>query len=83
MKGLRNAIWTAAIILSTAAPALAQTGRKDNSGIFVYVFLGFCALIVVAQAVPAILLMIGMGRAAVKRAKKGEKTPVEVKVEAK
>ena len=83
MGALRNTLWTAAIILGTAAPALAQTGRTDNSGIFVYAFLGFCALIIVAQAVPAILLMIGMARATAKRVKNGEKTPVEVKVEAK
>jgi hypothetical protein len=33
---------------------------EDNSGIFVWVFLGFCALIVVAQVIPAVLLMTGM-----------------------
>ena len=27
---------------------------------FVWVFLGFCALIVVAQVIPAVLLMTGM-----------------------
>jgi len=81
MTALRNALWTAAIILGTAAPALAQTGRKDNSGIFVWVFLGFCALIVAVQAIPAILLAIGMARATAKGVKEGEKTPVEITVE--
>ena len=43
------------------ASAMAATGmREDNSGIFVWVFLGFCALIVVAQVIPAVLLMTGM-----------------------
>jgi hypothetical protein len=41
--------------------AFAATGtREDSSGIFVWVFLGFCALIVVAQVIPAILLATGM-----------------------
>ena len=50
-------------IVGTLAPvtAFAASGlSEDNSGIFVWVFLGFCALIVVAQIVPAILLMTGM-----------------------
>lgn len=44
------------------ATAFAATVREDNSGIFVWVFLGFCALIVVAQIVPALLLMFGMAK---------------------
>jgi hypothetical protein len=50
-------------IVGTLAPvtAMAASGvREDTSGIFVWVFLGFCALIVVAQVIPAILLMTGM-----------------------
>ena len=34
--------------------------REDNSGVFVWVFLGFCALIVVAQVIPAVLMATGM-----------------------
>jgi hypothetical protein len=50
-------------IAGTLAPvtAFAANGMsEDNSGIFVWVFLGFCALIVVAQVIPAVLLMTGM-----------------------
>jgi hypothetical protein len=50
-------------ILGTLGPvtAFAANGMsEDNSGIFVWVFLGFCALIVVAQVIPAVLLMTGM-----------------------
>ena len=43
-----------------AAAMAAATGNVDNSGIFVWIFLGFCALIVVAQVVPALLLMFGL-----------------------
>lgn len=54
-----------ATVLTLIAPvtAFAASGvREDNSGIFVWVFLGFCALIVVAQIIPAILLMFGMAK---------------------
>jgi len=50
-------------IIGTIAPATAFAANglsEDNSGIFVWVFLGFCALIVVAQVIPAVLLMTGM-----------------------
>ena len=50
-------------IVGTLAPvtAMAATGaREDSSGIFVWVFLGFCALIVVAQVIPAVLMATGM-----------------------
>ena len=47
-------------ILAPVTAFAAAGAREDTSGIFVWVFLGFCALIVVAQVVPAILLMTGM-----------------------
>jgi len=36
------------------AASAAPLGRQDNSSLVVWTFLGFCALIVVAQLVPAI-----------------------------
>ncbi|MHB8765541.1 MAG: hypothetical protein ACYDA8_14570 [Deferrisomatales bacterium] len=36
--------------------------RQDTSGVFVWAFLGLCALIVVAQLVPAILMAVGAAR---------------------
>ena len=49
-------------IVGTLAPvsAFASGGRVDESGIIVWMFLGFCAMIVVAQVIPAVLLMTGM-----------------------
>ena len=51
-------------IVGTLAPASAFAATSnlsvDNSGMFVWVFLGFCALIVVAQIVPAVLLLTGI-----------------------
>ncbi|GLI37422.1 hypothetical protein KI811_13065 [Geobacter hydrogenophilus] len=52
-----------AVWLGMAVPALAASGaREDNSGIFVWIFLGFCALIVVAQLLPALLMMLGFAK---------------------
>ena len=51
-----------ATIMGIIAPAtaFASGGHVGDSGIFVWVFLGFCAMIVVGQIVPAVLLMTGM-----------------------
>jgi hypothetical protein len=54
-----KALATIAGIIAPAT-AFASTGRTDNSGIFVWVFLGFCALIIVAQALPAVLMLLGV-----------------------
>jgi hypothetical protein len=40
----------------------ADAGRGDNSDLFVWIFLGFCALIVVAQLIPAIMVLFGFVR---------------------
>jgi len=71
---------TLATIIGLLAPAtvFAATGaREDNSGLFVWIFLGFCALIVVAQVIPAILLMFGMAKGVAAAAK--EEAVVEAK----
>lgn len=54
-----------AAIIATLAPATAfaaSTLHEDNSGIFVWLFLGFCALIVVVQVMPAVILMLGFAK---------------------
>ena len=61
MKALTKTVLATLISLSVAMPALASTaGRTDHSGILVWAFLGFCALIVVAQLVPAAMMMLGI-----------------------
>ena len=75
---MRRLACTLAMVLGSVAPALAASGaREDNSGIFVWLFLGFCALIIVAQLVPAVLTMIGMAKGVADMAK--EKREVTVK----
>lgn len=58
-----KAIYTAALtwLLASATPVLAaEAVREDHSGILVWAFLGFCAVIVIAQLLPAVLLLTGM-----------------------
>jgi hypothetical protein len=55
-------MWFAALLslLASASPALAASARQDSSGLVVWIFLGFCALIVVAQLVPVVLMALGL-----------------------
>jgi hypothetical protein len=45
---------------------------EDHSGLFSWIFLGFCALIVVAQLLPAIMMMTGMAKGVKESAKTAE-----------
>jgi hypothetical protein len=64
-------------IMGVIAPAtaFAATGASDESGIFVWIFLGFFAMIVVGQLVPAVMLITGLV--------KGLLSKTEVKTEVK
>jgi len=54
-----------------AVPAFAvDTAKTYNSGILVLLFVGFCALIIVAQLVPAVLTLFGMTKAAAQGTRK-------------
>lgn len=55
-------IATIAMLLSIVSPAFAAAGAQEHSGILVWAFIGFFGLIVVAQLVPAALLLIGVAR---------------------
>jgi len=62
MKALTKSVLATLITLSATLPAAAATtaGRADHSGILVWTFLGFCALIVVAQLLPALMVILGV-----------------------
>jgi hypothetical protein len=55
--------------------AAEAAGREDNSDLFVWIFLGFCALIIVAQLIPALLVLFGFAKG-VKREKAATVAPV-------
>ena len=66
-----KAIITTLSLTLFAAPAFAiDTAQTYNSGILVLLFVGFCALIIVAQLVPAVLTLFGMTKAAVQGSRK-------------
>ena len=57
---LRTIATAVAATMVTAAPAFAAPTYTDNSGLLVWSFLGFCAVIVVAQVMQAVMMMVGM-----------------------
>jgi len=63
-----KAILTTLTLSLFAVPAFAvDTAQTYQSGILVLLFVGFCALIIVAQLVPAVLALFGMTKEAVKQ----------------
>jgi hypothetical protein len=60
MKFFYSVLFT---LMLTSQAFASTAGRTDHSGILVWMFLGFCALIVVAQVVPALMMMVGVGKA--------------------
>ena len=49
-------------ILAPATVFAASGAGEVSSGILIWMFLGFCALVVVAQVIPALLMMFGIGK---------------------
>jgi hypothetical protein len=59
MRTLTTIIGTIAGLAPAAAFA-ATTGTVEHTGLMGWIFLGFGALLIIGQAVPAVLLMIGL-----------------------
>jgi hypothetical protein len=55
---MRATINTLIALLATT-PAYAANGATDEPGLLVWAFMGFCAVILVGQLVPAAMLVIG------------------------
>ncbi|MCG6536611.1 MAG: hypothetical protein L7F78_18355 [Syntrophales bacterium LBB04] len=66
----------AGVLIVNAAPLFAATDVReaDNSDLFVWIFLAFCGLIVVAQLIPAIMILLGVAKSV--KNKKPETAPV-------
>ena len=62
MKAITRIAVATATLSSIATSALAASGRPDSSGILVWVFLGFCGVIIAAQLIPALLVMFGIAK---------------------
>jgi len=60
---MKNILFTIITFLLMTVPAWASTARVDNSGFLVWSFLGFCAMIIVAQVIPAVMVTLGIVKA--------------------
>jgi hypothetical protein len=60
MKSYRRLLMGISMLLISAGPAFAvDTTKTYSSGILVAIFLAFCALVVVVQLMPTIMLLVG------------------------
>lgn len=60
MKTMWTTSLTLAMALASSVPAFAvDTSKTYSSGLLIGVFLAFCALIVVVQLMPSLMLLIG------------------------
>ena len=60
MKTLRITSLSTGIALITCVPAFAvDTAKTYSSGLLIGIFMAFCALLVVVQMVPSLMLLIG------------------------
>lgn len=67
MKMFRNSVMGSLMLLFMTNPAFAvDTTKTYNSGLLVGLFLAFCALIVVMQLMPTIVLLIGFVKSLIK-----------------
>ncbi len=56
---------TLATLIGTIAPATAFAAANVpavNDGIFVWIFLGFFAMVVIGQLIPAVMLVVGLAK---------------------
>lgn len=83
MRSLKTVIVASAILvasqtsaIASAAPGGVDTSMTYNSGILVLAFAGFLALVVVVQAIPAVITLYSMIKAAAEQSK--QQVPAEV-----
>jgi len=82
MKTLSTVCSAVALSLVTSTAALASSGAATNkvfvSGPLILLFLGFCALVVVVQCIPAMIMFYDMLKGTVS-AEKEEMAPAPAK----
>ena len=68
MKTMRTASLSLAMALASSVPAFAvDTSKTYSSGLLIGIFLAFCALIVVVQLAPSLMLLLGFIKGLVHR----------------
>ena len=64
----KKGIFSLILWWGTITPVWAAGSREDNSDLFVWIFLAFCALIIVAQLIPAMMVLFGFAKGIKKEA---------------
>jgi len=78
MNTLRTTTMSVMMALGTSVPAFAvDTSRTYSSGLLIGIFLAFCALLVVVQLMPSVMLLVGFIKGLARRSE----TKAEVAVE--
>lgn len=61
MFAIKSVLSTLLVTMILVTPAFAVNAPTTyHSGLFVLSFVGFCTLVVIAQMIPAILMLVGM-----------------------
>lgn len=68
MQKQRGFLTAVAVLFAVSPVCAADTSVTYSSGLLVLLFVGFCALLIVAQLVPAVLALFGMTKEAAKGA---------------
>lgn len=80
MFPIKSLLSTMTLVLLMISPVFAvDTAVTYNSGLLVLLFVGFCALLIVAQLIPALLALFGMTKAAGQQAAKRKTIQATVK----
>jgi hypothetical protein len=78
MKAMSVTCNALVVFLATASAAFAAaTTKVYSSGILLFAFLGLCALVVVAQLLPALVVLFGMVKGLLKKEKDVQLAEVE------
>lgn len=68
MQRIKTILTSLSLVLMAVGPAMAaDTAKTYSSGVLVLIFVGICALLIVAQLIPAIRSLFGMTKDAAKK----------------
>jgi hypothetical protein len=80
MYPIKSILSALVITMMLITPAFAvDTATTYSSGVLVLLFIGFCALLIVAQLVPAVLVLFGMTKAVTRGVKEKQTAAVNAK----
>jgi len=67
----------AALCGNVTALCAAEAVQEDNGDLFIWIFLAFCALVIIAQLVPAIMMLTGFAKGVKKEKEPAAKEPLD------